>query len=237
MTVPPGKDFYKILNVSRTATTHEIKQAYRKLALALHPDRTDGDVHKANVFKAASDAYSILSDHSKRTAYDNVVLKTQPKRRPPPPNYRKVYSPKAPPGFKIFNSERHWNMHYGDGQMREEVERARRRAEQASGRTTGYEYESKLGKGFSFHSEDDHNPYSKNPHQGPAANSTGFHVEYEEAHYYDLGSTDLKKARRVVGRQELVRQRMYERRKNRIERQKQEPQPQREEEAAGCTVM
>ena len=73
-------------------------------------------------------------------------------------------------------------MHYGDGHMREEVERARRRAEQASGRTGGYEYELKLGKGFAFQSEDDHNPYSKNPSQGPHAHGGGFNIEYEEAH-------------------------------------------------------
>lgn len=234
MSVKPPSDFYKILNVSRTATKHEIKQAYRKLAMALHPDKTDGDPHKANVFKFASEAYTILSDHSKRTAYDTITQrKPHQQQRRPPPNYRKVYSPKAPPGFKTFDSKRHFDMHYGDGMMREEVERARRRAERASERNSGYDYESPLGKGFSFHSQDDHNPYSKRARQGPP--QAMFSIEYEETHYYDVGSSDGNTTRRLVSRQEEIRERMYERRKNRIERQ--ERRPQREEEATGCKIM
>jgi len=233
--LPPshhGKDFYKILNVSKTATTHEIKQAYRKLAMALHPDRNEGCPQKAAVFKQASEAYTILSNHQERTQYDSIVGNTLPRRKPPP-NYRKVYSPRAPKGFKTFDSQRHWDYHYGDGMMRDEVERARRRAESASSRNSGYHYESPLGKGFTFTSEQDHNPYSKRAKQGPRANVSGEEdLEYEEAHYYDLGSTDMNNARRVVSRQEYIRQRMYERRKNRVERK----QP-HEEEATGCTVM
>jgi molecular chaperone DnaJ len=235
MTVkPPSLDFYKILSVSRTATSHEIKQAYRKLAMALHPDRTAGDPHKANVFKAASEAYNVLSDHSKRTAYDSIAHpKHTQQRRPPPANYRKVYSPRAPPGFKTFDPKRHYDMHYGDGMMREEVERVRRRAEQASSRNSGYDYESPLGKGFSFSSENDHNPYSKRARQGPPQGM--FSVEYEETHYYDLGSSDT--ARHVVSSQQEIRERMHERRKNRIDRRRQQQPPQREEEATGCSIM
>lgn len=235
MTVKPPSDLYKILNVSRTATTREIKQAYRKLAMALHPDKTDGDPHKANVFKVASEAYSILSDHSKRTAYDTTITHKQSRRPAPPPNYRKVYSPKAPPGFKTFDSKRHHDMHYGDGIMREELERARRRAERASARNnSGYDYESPLGKGFSFHSENDHNPYSKRARQGPPPQEM-FSFEYEEAHFYDFGNSHGHTARRIVGIQEEIRERMNERRKNRIPRQ--ERQKQREEEAMGCSIM
>jgi DnaJ-class molecular chaperone len=229
-----GKDFYKVLNVSKTATTHEIKQAYRKLAMALHPDRNQGDPQKAAVFKQASEAYNVLSDHSQRTQYDNITGNNQKRRRAPPRDYRKVYSPKAPPGFgKTFDSKRHWEYHYGDGMMRDEVERARRRAEAASSRNSGFHYQSPLGKGFSFTSEQDHNPYSKRSKQGPRANRGGEDLEYEEAHYYDLGSTDMNNARRVVSRQEYIRQRMHERRKNRPPR----PQKPHEEEATGCHIM
>lgn len=96
-----GKDFYKILNVQKTATSQEIKQAYRKLAMALHPDRTNGDVHKAAVFKQASEAYNVLSNHEQRTQYDKITGNTLHKKRKHdiPKDYRKVYSPKAPPGF------------------------------------------------------------------------------------------------------------------------------------------
>lgn len=229
---PPKYDFYKILNVSRTATAHEIKQAYRKLAMALHPDKTGGDQDKAHIFKQASEAYNILSDHSKRSAYDRIAS-PKLKRKAPPKDYRKVYSPKAPPGFKIFNPERHQSMHYGDGMMQEEVERARKRYEAASKRFgSSYDYQSPLGPGFSFTSDQDTNPYSrKTTRQGPPP-KYGDNIEYEEAHYYDLGSTDMTNARRVVSGHEWIRERMNERRKNRP------PRPSsREEEATGCVVM
>ncbi|EED91009.1 predicted protein, partial [Thalassiosira pseudonana CCMP1335] len=64
------KDLYKILHLPRTATTHEIKQSYRKIALALHPDRHNGCEIKSNEFKQASEAYKILSDYSTRVEYD-----------------------------------------------------------------------------------------------------------------------------------------------------------------------
>jgi len=236
MTANTGKDFYRILNVSKTASSNEIKQAYRKLAMALHPDRNDGDVQKARTFQQASEAYNVLSDHKQRTAYDSLRGHATNKRKVPK-DYRKVYSPKAPPGFgKTFDPERHWNYHYGDGMLRDEVERARRRAEQASARNSGYHYESPLGKGFSFVGNDksDYNPYSSKP-QGAARNkNTQDNVHYEEAHYYDLGSTDMNNARRVVSRQEYVRQRMQQRRQERMNRSTTNI---REEEATGCNIM
>jgi len=61
-------DYYTILGVPRTATPEEIKKAYRKLAMANHPDRTGGDDAK---FKQISEAYEILSNSDKRNAYDN----------------------------------------------------------------------------------------------------------------------------------------------------------------------
>ena len=61
-------DYYNILGVPRTASPEEIKKAYRKLAMANHPDRTGGDDAK---FKQISEAYEILSNSDKRNAYDN----------------------------------------------------------------------------------------------------------------------------------------------------------------------
>lgn len=225
-----GKDFYKILNVSRTASSSEIKHAYRKLALALHPDRHDGCDQKSDEFKDLNEAYKVLSDNAQRTSYDRGSSQKQ-KRRPPPPNYRKVYSPRAPPGFKTFNAQKHFDMHYGDGMMKEEVSRARKRAQQASGRQSGYDYTSPLGKGFTFTSKDDHNPYArKTTPQGPPPEMK---IDYEDAHYYDMDGSALGKAKRVVRARESVRTRMDERRKNRMERRKQGG-PKVEE---GCCVM
>ena len=62
-----GKDFYKILGVSKTATEAEIKSAFRKLAMEHHPDKTGGDDKK---FKEINEAYQTLSDKNKRAQYD-----------------------------------------------------------------------------------------------------------------------------------------------------------------------
>jgi curved DNA-binding protein len=60
------KDYYEILGVPRSASTDEIKKAYRRLALKYHPDR-GGDHDK---FKEINEAYQVLSDPQKRAQYD-----------------------------------------------------------------------------------------------------------------------------------------------------------------------
>jgi len=63
-------DYYEILQVSRTATTAEIKKAYRKLAIKYHPDKNPGDKEAEEKFKMINEAYGVLSDESKRELYD-----------------------------------------------------------------------------------------------------------------------------------------------------------------------
>ena len=63
-------DYYKILNLTRTASQDEIKKAYRKLALKYHPDKNSGDAEAEAKFKEVSEAYEILSDEKKRQIYD-----------------------------------------------------------------------------------------------------------------------------------------------------------------------
>jgi len=63
------KDFYKELGVSSDASAREIKTAYRKLASDLHPDKNPGGAER---FKAVSEAYSVLSDDTKRKEYDET---------------------------------------------------------------------------------------------------------------------------------------------------------------------
>lgn len=64
------RDYYVVLEVTRTASGDEIKQAYRKLAMRYHPDRNPDDVAAEDAFKEATEAYAILSDPDKRTRYD-----------------------------------------------------------------------------------------------------------------------------------------------------------------------
>jgi DnaJ family protein B protein 4 len=67
-----GKDYYKILGVSKTADEDEMKKAYRKLALKWHPDRhKEADKETAEQkFKEVNEAYEVLSDKNKRQIYD-----------------------------------------------------------------------------------------------------------------------------------------------------------------------
>lgn len=64
------RDFYAILGVSRDAQADEIKRAYRRAALRDHPDRNPDDKEAEERFKAAAEAYSVLSDPEKRQRYD-----------------------------------------------------------------------------------------------------------------------------------------------------------------------
>ena len=65
------RDCYEILSIERSATADEIKSAYRKSALKWHPDRNPQKKQEAEEkFREATEAYSILSDPQKRSAYD-----------------------------------------------------------------------------------------------------------------------------------------------------------------------
>jgi molecular chaperone DnaJ len=66
------KDYYKVLDVPKTASADAIKKAYRKLARQLHPDRNPGDAEAERRFKDVSEAYAVLSDAAKRKEYDET---------------------------------------------------------------------------------------------------------------------------------------------------------------------
>ena len=66
----PGRDYYAVLGVGRSAPEKEIKQAYRRLARKYHPDVNPGDKAAEAKFKEINEAYEVLSDPEKRKKYD-----------------------------------------------------------------------------------------------------------------------------------------------------------------------
>jgi molecular chaperone DnaJ len=64
------RDYYKVLDVARTATEVEIKKAYRRLAMKYHPDRNPNDHEAEEKFKECKEAYEVLTDEQKRAIYD-----------------------------------------------------------------------------------------------------------------------------------------------------------------------
>lgn len=66
------KDYYKVLDVSRTASTEEIAKAYKKLARKYHPDLNQGDSTAEEKFKDVNEAHEVLKDPQKRKLYDQL---------------------------------------------------------------------------------------------------------------------------------------------------------------------
>ncbi len=64
------EDYYVLLGVERDVDAQSLKKAYRKAAMACHPDRHPGDAEAEARFKAISEAYGVLSDPEKRRIYD-----------------------------------------------------------------------------------------------------------------------------------------------------------------------
>src|SRR6202162_3426946 len=64
------RDYYKILDLARSASEADIKKAYRRLAMKFHPDRNPGDHDAEEKFKEAKEAYEVLSEPQKRAIYD-----------------------------------------------------------------------------------------------------------------------------------------------------------------------
>lgn len=66
------RDYYEILGIAQTAADDEIKRAYRKLAIELHPDKNPDNPRAEERFKQASQAYAVLSDPERRKRYDRM---------------------------------------------------------------------------------------------------------------------------------------------------------------------
>lgn len=68
----PKRDYYDLLGLARGADEGDIKRAYRKLAVKLHPDHNPDNASAEDEFKAVSEAYAVLSNADKRRRYDQL---------------------------------------------------------------------------------------------------------------------------------------------------------------------
>ena len=64
------RDYYEVLGVQKTATDDELKKAFRRLAMKLHPDRNPDDPQAQDKFKEAKEAYEVRSNAEQRAVYD-----------------------------------------------------------------------------------------------------------------------------------------------------------------------
>jgi molecular chaperone DnaJ len=72
MPTTQNKDYYALLGVKKTASSDDIRKAFRKLARRYHPDVNPGDKKAEEKFKEISEANDVLSDEKKRKVYDQV---------------------------------------------------------------------------------------------------------------------------------------------------------------------
>ncbi|WVO18257.1 hypothetical protein L204_105967 [Cryptococcus depauperatus] len=113
-------EYYEILEVEKTCSENEVKKAYKKLALALHPDK-NGAPGADEAFKMVSKAFQVLSDSNLRTAYDSNPSYDPTQRNPGPSSFSSGgggMGMRGHPGFAYngdINPEDLFNMFFGGG--------------------------------------------------------------------------------------------------------------------------
>lgn len=67
------RDYYQVLGISRDASSTDVRAAFRRLSLELHPDRTQDDPERTEEYKNVMEAYEVLSNEEVRAAYDDAL--------------------------------------------------------------------------------------------------------------------------------------------------------------------
>src|SRR5258708_4631123 len=82
------RDYYEILGVAQNAALEEIKERYRFLAHAYHPDKFPSERHRQRAeqqFKEINEAFETLKDSERRRSYDSTRTRNKPPHTEPPP--------------------------------------------------------------------------------------------------------------------------------------------------------
>lgn len=90
--IPVNVDLYAALELEPSVSTEEIREQYRRIAKLIHPDRNPSK-EAAEVFQAATEAYTVLADPDRRAAYDKARAAAAPQRRAPAPEGEAVRPP------------------------------------------------------------------------------------------------------------------------------------------------
>lgn len=117
---------YKVLEVSDNATFEDIRKAYRRLARKYHPDSNPNNKAAEEKFKEINDAYTILSDETKRAEYDNKSSSGQKNKAGSKPNGQGPFSRGNPFAQGMFGGNPFMRNPFGENPLNKERNTERR---------------------------------------------------------------------------------------------------------------